>query len=1474
MKPFVMKTLVICCWVFAVISPGPAQAQQQNPTPSTDAVNDSLLLDFSVEELLKIRTSYQAETERLLSEKDLLRGEAIEEIRYMLGFDWEIPGLDRVLLQLAELEYEEAVRIYGKAMDEYSEALTRFEAGELSEEPAEPAVDYERALKLYQRILNEFSQGEFAAAAHYNKAFLLEDSGQGKSAFRSFLAFLQNHPRSRFVPDALMRVAEYYFAPPRWEIEKAITYYERVLDHRDTPQYDAALYRLGWCYYKLSDYPAAISYFTVLADDVQRMKKLDPEVKYHLPVVRDEAVEYIGIGFLDFGGAEDAARYFDEIGGRGYGMMVFKKIADALMDSKEEYLDAIQAYEFLLAMYPETPQGPYIQTRIASAYEKLEDKRMARLTLADLSRRFGTDSGWWQRLAPNERKLAGRSIEKSTRESINALLKEAEEQQDMQLYDQAISDSRSYLKSFPTDSHAVQVHWNMALALDSKVNRPEEAFTEYLSISGSYSGSEYQKQAAANAIALADMWVRRDSLGLATSAAGTEGEVIGLTESEERLILAANNFLKNFPDEEESAKILVRAGDLYYKKKDFKSAIQYFKTLAKHFPESQEMDYARYLIMESYFGKGDYESTELVAGRIKNIDSEYAAKAGARVAESVFLQAETLSGSESHEQAAHEYLRLLDVAPDAEFADLALYNAGVEFEKSSDFNNAIAAYEKLISDFPQSQHFINSMNNLAFDYREIEDYANAGRTYEKLVTHATGDSMAQTALFNASVSYVQAEKWSRAISINNAYAERFPRAPDAADLLFDNARYHLKLDEVDSANAIYAQFSAKYPDSPKVIEAHYRRGQYYQEGDNAAAARAEFHTVLQKYETFQSRKLETDDFIVAEAQFELTRFKFDEFAAIELTLPESNLEAAKSRKKELLVQLTEDYTKVAGFGTHRLYEATFKMGQVYEIFARAWAEQELAATDETQRIVAKKDINRGAADLYQQAVQAYKDGATALQEFSIKRSQETPAHVEGELDKLSLEDSTLAAGKAWIVKCQGKVSESLYLMAELNTESLQLLRESPLPEGLSSLEQLIYRKEILHKAVAPLAQEIVAAHTHNIQESAQLGLENEWVDFSRKNVLKIGNIVPIETERLGTKALKSYSDMLVSYEQLIATDDEQAVDVAEQMTALLEFSSTSAQASARIFEQIWPALQTQAANAMASVEHEELLFSELYAYSVLADSLAEQAYQKRKHYEARFAEAEQINFEDAFFTFDDLHFTLNDGSEKVLTATYQISSDPAVPNSWRRRIGLALAKRNPAEYAEEMGLAMEELVIPSGSDWVVSSDSTGGWYQTDFADEQWSNAYNEGLAANMNGSAQQIWLLDIDSGMLAAVDSSAQFTPAAAMDGAQQTALLGAVERPQTVYFRKSFELDGPAASGQLQIATDDSYTVYVNGEQVVQAVSTGAAQSHDLTGQLKLGRNTLAIKVVDADQSHGSLEAIVSVRTITDWSQQAAGTD
>ncbi|MDZ7335660.1 MAG: tetratricopeptide repeat protein [candidate division KSB1 bacterium] len=1493
MKKIIINMLALLVWM---ILSQPLRSQQTTGVDtSRKAKIDSLLESYTIEDILNYRDFYEKQIKEFNIDKIKLRDRGIAQAEKFIANNPQSTMLDRVMIRLAELYYEAAEDDYLQRMQEYDQQMEQFESQGIDTTLVEPTKNLSRPLALYQRIIDEFPHSDLVDDALYNKAFLLEEIGQIDSALAIYQYVIDQFPESRYVPESLMRIGEYYFNPPKNEIERAIEYYKKVLQFKDSPKFDEALYRLGWSYYRLNNFPEAVSYFTLLADDIERAKSIDPRQRYSNPSLRDESLEYIGISFLDYGGTQRAVEYLNRIGGRSYGAEILKKIGDVYMYEKELYNEAIEAYHILLKMYPEHDEAPEIQEKIVACYRYMRDDRMAYVAREKLFHDYGPGSAWWQS-HENERlrNKAYRIAERALRDNITLLFQRAEENNDEYLYLQAVNDSKKYISIFASDSSAPMIHWNMALVLDTKLNQKDAAFEEYMRMSDLYWNSRFQKFAAENAIALTKEMVESDTtkkkvaVDLSETDSTDRPQVgipalqyrrLELTESEKKLIRAYNNYIKIFPHEPETFTVLSNAGAVYYNNNQFKEALRYFNTILKHFPDHPEVNNIRYIALESYFGKQDYKSAEIVARRLlksQDISPQLERKARIRLAESIFLAAEAYANRDDHLQAGNEYLRVVREVPTAEFADLSLFNAALEFDKAREFSRAVETYNYLIETRPNSVYLLNAMNNLALDYGELNEPKNAALTYEKLASVAKDPNQAHDALFNASYFFARAEEWEDAIRVNRTFVQRFPDSKDAADLYFDIATYYLKLDKLDEANQVYGEYAVRYPNSPRVVETYFQRGEYYRAKNQFDRAINEYRLAVEKNEELAKKNLERNDYFAAEALFQMTQLKYDEYDKIEFQLPQARLEEAKKKKKELLMQIVDGYTKVAAYGTVRLYEATWHIGRSYEEFASTWGKQEIPPMEQTRRIIAQKQINEATVELYGKAEQSYKQAIQILsrlaKQYETSLIKNDTLSAAGASRDFVREDSTLHVARRWIERCKEKVSEVIYDAAELNFSTVDAFLQAPIPDGLNHVAEMEYRRQVLGKAITPLISEIIDAHRRNIQEAWNLGIENQWVKLSRKKILSANNLLAAEYQKLAQKSLELYEANLESYKQLVDRA-EPGVDPAifsDQLANLVDFSRAFAKMTAEIYQKtLEKAVQLNISDPLVA-ETRELMLRDLFVIAQRTQELADTLRANRKRYERLFRASNNINYEDALFTLEDNYLSLKEATVTLLELGLQLSQKLQLNNAWVPQIKLALVHANPEQYAALINLSVKTEQIVSDESWRATHRYVEGWVNPDFDDRTWDRAsYVVRSSDRRHNSLTGIWLMVADSAGAQISGDSLLQTRSLDHPPSDRTTL----KPSRQVFFRTSFQIEGLPVSAVIKLIVDDSYNLFCNGEYIAAVTSSESnwqiEHVHQLTDNLMEGNNELAIEAIDNDGSSGGLIAVLTLKSLPGWADK-----
>jgi len=1462
-----------------------AQSEQSSTIlKHQEVLLDSLLNTFSLEELARFKEFYQNEINLFEKETNLLREKGVNDGEKIYAINPNGQFMDKVLFRLAEFYYQKEQDELFKKMEKYEKEFVRFENGERADIPEEPKPDYKRVIEKYEMIVSHFSQSQLLDDVLYHLAFTYEKNFEYDKALKNYKQVAGNYPNSKNAPEAIIRIGEYYFEPVRRNLNEAVNYYVQVLNYKDTPRYNEALYKLGWCYYLQEEYDHSIETFALLVQDIEKNVVLDPFGEYTNPSLKEEALEYIGICFHDAGGLPRALAFIDSLSRPEYSTEILTKLGDVYLENEEKFVQATYTFMALLERFPYCEKAPEIQEKIVACARKLEDDNEIYLAQLKLFDDYNPNSEWSLKISdiiedPEELKktleTASQKSEFALRDNINLSIRLGEETQDQSYYQLAVNDAKKYLSTFPYDTSAYAIHWNTAVIMDTKIGQKDEAYQAYLDICNNYIQDKFKKFAAQNVIVLAreitpalneaDSATISDSLSILAQAELTQAhpdsnEKIddNLTPSQSLLVDAYNNFIKHFPHEEEASVVLANVGNLYYNNQDFNDALLYFNTLMSRFPDSPNSKQALLTAMESYFGKRDFSSTEIIAKKIQmneKLPEEFREKAKGRLAESIYLHAEALVGEKEHLKAANEFKRVIEEVPNVIFVDKAYFQAGVQYDLAKEFSMAIEMYSQMISQFPKSEHYLDAVNNLALDYGELNEYLLAAQTYETLSENHPDSSKVQDALFNASFFYVQAKDWQNSIRANRLYVEKYPRANDAEDMFYNMAEYYLKLDDFDHANEIYGEFATKYPESPRAVETYFKRGDYFKGKGRIFDAIQEFDLAVQKNNELKAKNLPANDFYAAEALFAKSEKQYADYITIRFA--RANLESTQRNKKNLLQQLVKQYTEVASLGTVRIYEAMYKISRLYENFATTWAEQEIPNLSENEKIVFVNNLNQASSQLYDQAFVSYKSNYKSLTKMADSYQPEQVDSIGTESIRVVAEDSTIRVASRWINLTGTKMSEMLYKVADLNYSSIDRFISAPIPGGLDEVSSLEYRNQVLAKAVFPVVQEITQAHLRNLSEADSLQIQNSWVDKSQDKLNEVMSILPGQYKQLCLDAFETYSKKYNDYTAIMTKgtveQQENAIDIAGQMVNILELSKNYA--------------TLMIANYKVSIDHltknvigqliAQALFNDcVNTTAQLATNFKDEAIECRNlkdHFTILNQQNPQMVYEDAIYTYSDGETYLRDNSLAICETIYQLKQNYDFPSVRFAKLASLLVELNPQTYAAEFELEVDEVKLAADGSWIMTTEEVDStWMLNDFSANSWQSSFVQTDSTGKNEPTILGYVVENDTtnGDSLAFSTSTNET-----------------EIPEKFYLRKEIEINDIPLSATLSLNADDNVWVYLNGIEAFSEADSGFGWGNvfetDLTPFLKSGKNTLAILVQDIDQSGNGIQPVLKLQTI-----------
>lgn len=590
--------------------------------------------------------SYSAQIKAEEAIEDKARLSAIELFeRFIAKYPNDSTYSADAMFRLGELYFERDSINQQNEMNAYlAERDRRLDAGESADGLIEPEKNFGATVGLYQRLVQTFPTYSKLDGVYYLIGYCHSETGESDIARTAWLNLVcanrftytgqaaakeeeppidsrdQEHPAltldakkkktavaptvfddpyancepaakdSKFWAETWLRIGEYHFDldfTPHG-LERAISAYSNVLARPNDRNYNLALYKVAWTYYRASRYPEALDHFWKLlqwSDDERKRTGKGSEL-------RDEAVQYLAIGF----GYDDwnENQVPDPIEGQQRGIdrvqdpklmpqdrpwtsEVFFRLGYVYFD-EAKYPDAIEVWQLALKRWPTDAQAPEVQNSIAIAHTRFNQQAEAIAARGKLSD-YGQGSNWWEanKDHPVEQRRAEELAEDALintavvhhqrAQSLRRRCVEVQEPalctQSQEEYGFAALAYRGYITHYPNNPQAYELNYNLADALYWSEDY-EQAATEYALVRDSNLDDKYLSVSARLAVESIKRLVEKQSAGGGLvvrteppTPAGTPASVtpIELPEPLQRLARARELYLARVDDAHDVEKV-------------------------------------------------------------------------------------------------------------------------------------------------------------------------------------------------------------------------------------------------------------------------------------------------------------------------------------------------------------------------------------------------------------------------------------------------------------------------------------------------------------------------------------------------------------------------------------------------------------------------------------------------------------------------------------------------------------------------------------------------------------------------------------------------------------------------------------------------------------------------------------------------------------------------------------------------------
>ncbi len=927
LRILVWVSLFLTMMLSGEVHAGLFQKKQEKKEPSEDLFQRA---EENAEEISQRMHREETET-RKASPKETVESENQNRTRAIQKYRALLAGKNRLdpatvevsMLNLAHLIFERCLAGYRDDMRSYDDAYRQYQLGYKSAEPDTlPRYNFEAAREAYNAFLEAFPDSKYRAEVIYNLAYSYEEEGDLDRAVSLYDELALTSPTAAFAPEISLRLGEHSFETNRFK--KAIEYYEKVLALGDTPQYEKALFKIGWSHYAMDQFEEAeASFARVLALNTKRTEDRQGDLY-------QESLEILAKILSETGGATALEAFLKTHKSPAYGLDLSVELG-AYFQETARYGEAIDTYREILDTYPNASQAPFVEQSLIESLKTEKRYAEAQGLQASMIDRYGSGTAWDQ---ANQDLDLRRQVDDILQEALNQELiahhKLARETKDPKEYEKTIALYGKMLAYFPEGEKAYETRFLFAECLYES-GRLEEAASQYKQVADVETFARYRDKAASKRIQCLEALRAEERIDVDT------------------LLVAYEDYLRMDPESEKAIPILFKQGEILFNAGRYEPAALIFREIIETRPKNKDVLRAWILELEALFEGGQYVALEQRARDLEQQPFDLTEKQKNRTEHLLrfaqFQQARVDQEAGNYIQAAERFERLVEEAPQIEIAPDALFNAAVSYEQAAEPSKAAACYEKIVLNYPTSEHYADSLlAPLAY--------------YEKT------------------------EQWDRLLLHLEKLYQKDPKSSLAKETLYKLGKRFYKNENYPKARQIFAQYVQHYPaDTSRKLEIVYLETLMSEAEGNKQDAMEGYSRFLTAYGSARASEpsLTVDPLYLATARFRTLDPVYEEYLSVQLQEP---LKQNLARKQSLLDRVVSGYVETikSGAGEYALASA-YRVGEAYQDFWKALLTSEMPGGLSAE----EKGVYR---ELLKEQGEPYREKALASYEITLQKAQD------------------------------------------------------------------------------------------------------------------------------------------------------------------------------------------------------------------------------------------------------------------------------------------------------------------------------------------------------------------------------------------------------------------------------------------------------------------------------------------------------
>jgi tetratricopeptide (TPR) repeat protein len=1009
----------LICFVLASLctSNAPAQTRKEPPhgselakkrtskVPERDLAGD---ISRPKKDKLKDRPALEYDQYRLGVELQVAskRHEQIETLQKIIrigaGSEKEMPDL---VFRLAELYWEESKYYFFEANrmdDSIIKAKANNDPAALQAAEAEKREDQRKlesfqlaAIDQYRTIIKKYPQFERMDEVLFFLGSNMWEAGKEREASLAYQKLIKDHPKSKFVPDAWVALGQYFFNNSKGRtdfLEKALASFKKAATFTESKVYGFAIYMQGWTFFNLGDFESARDRFkaVIFLGELQKDRSA---------LAKEARKDFVST-YARIGDVLQAKSEFQKVGGEEHWWGMLKGLANIYFgDGKDK--ESTLVYSQLIKERPLSPEAPFFQARIVDCMVRVGNKKIIVSQTRELVRIIKEVEKTGKITSAEDRKSYAEA--RDLAEKIMSHLavnwhNEAKKTRDEQTFLLASEVYQDYLEVFSGSPKAYDLRFFYAELLNDNLNQYERAAREYSQVvledikkMEPTAGADGKPAKDGEGNPLKPEKPGRWLVNAAYNAILAYDEVAKKFEKDEvlpksdpkhpapipapkkNLLAACERYIKYVPKGDKFVEVTYKTANIYYRYSYLEKAVPLFALIALEHPDSELAEYAANLVLDSYnilsdwakmneWARKFWSQPKLAKGKFK----EDLAKV---LEQSSFKLINILEEQQAFAAAGDAYLTFVREFPASDLADLALYNASVDFFKGKQVDRSIDVRKLLVERYPRSRYMPQCIYANGESFETIGDFEPAAAAYEEYVSgfaEARGkraakapaakakgksakdeqgfgggfeESKAQVALFNAGVFREGLGQYREALRDRTRYLELWPNAKDAEAVFLSIGDLYEKSGAAAKALNHLDDYEKRYGRDPdKMLSAELRLAELFEKMGKPKDVNRIYGRVLgyyQKMNRAQKERLGPAALeALAKASYLAIEPEFNEYLRIGLPKEEKKLQAALESKKKALDEVQKRYTEVVGLKAAKpAICSLYRIGLLYQNFA-------------------------------------------------------------------------------------------------------------------------------------------------------------------------------------------------------------------------------------------------------------------------------------------------------------------------------------------------------------------------------------------------------------------------------------------------------------------------------------------------------------------------------------------------------------